>query len=87
MDRGTKVAAAAAGAVVTWFIGYKLATDHVLKSSSIVKQTIFNLQVSPLAQELLGNSIRLSSGVAGDMNQVKGFADLSFKCSGSKSNI
>lgn len=77
--------AATAGAVVTWFVGYKLATDHVLRSSSIMKQTIFNLQVSPMAQEILGDSIKLSSGVDGEMNQVKGFADLAFKCSGSKS--
>lgn len=72
-----------AGALATWAISYKVLTDYVTRSSSVVKQTLFNLQTSPEAERVLGKDIKVTSSIDGNMNQIKGFANIAFDCTGS----
>lgn len=76
------IAMASAAAVGSWIGAYYFLTDRITRSSSIVKQTLFNLQVDPEARGLLGLPMEVCSSVRGSLNQVQGIADISFECQG-----
>lgn len=71
-------------AIGSWAAAYTYITDCTSRSSSIVKQTLFNLQIDPQSKTILGSPIKVTSKVQGEMNQIKGLADVSFSCSGPK---
>lgn len=82
-----RIAVASALAVGSWFGAYYYLTDQITRSSSIVKQTLFNLQVNPAAQKLLGTPVTIDSSVNGSLNQVQGFADIAFDCQGPQGTL
>jgi len=83
INRRSRIALASAGAIGTWALSYVYLTDYIKRSSSLIQQTLFNLESSPQAVSLLGpHPFRIASPVEGELNQVKGVANLSFKCTG-----
>lgn len=80
MDK--RIAGLAAAGLATWYFCYQGLTDYVVRSSSLVKQSLFNLQINEDARRLLGDQLVINSKVNGSMNQVKGHADISFTCTG-----
>ena len=73
--------------LASWAISYRLITDNVTESSSLIQQTLFNMKSNSLAQRLLGNDIEISSRISGQLNQIKGTADVQFQCSGSTGTL
>src|SRR5690606_25289633 len=71
-------------AVASWLLGYKYMTNEVTKSSSLIKQTLFNLESNSRIVELLGRNLEIASSVEGPVNQFKGAANIEFKCVGTK---
>jgi hypothetical protein len=64
-------------ALVGCVVGYNYVTDEVMKSSSLVQQTIFSLNFAA-AQGTGPGPVKISSSVRGNMNQFKGHANITF---------
>ena len=62
----------------SWLAAYWFITEEIDKSSSIVNQTIFNLNINEIASKDLILPVKVASGVRGKMNQFKGFANINF---------
>lgn len=65
-------------AISSWFAGYMYITDEIDKSSSIVKQSLFNINASEIHDANLKLPVSISSGIRGKMNQFKGIANIEF---------
>ena len=59
----------------SWYVAYKYFINKVEKSSSIVQQTLFNLNSSKISS----SPFKIISNVSGQMNQFKGFANIGFE--------
>jgi hypothetical protein len=73
-----KGAAGVAAAVGSWLAAYWIIAEEIDKSSSIVNQSIFNININENAREDVILPIKIASGVRGKMNQFKGFAEINF---------
>lgn len=73
-----KGAAGIAAAVGSWLVAYLFVKDEINKSSSIVNQTIFNININETAEKELKLPVKIASSVRGKMNQFKGFANINF---------
>jgi hypothetical protein len=73
-----KGAAGIAAAVGSWLAAYLFVKDEINKSSSIVNQTIFNININETAEKELKLPVKIASGVRGKMNQFKGYANINF---------
>lgn len=73
--RGVAGITAAAG---SWLLAYCFIASEIDKSSSIVNQTIFNINVNESAEKEVKLPVKVASGVRGKMNQFKGFAEINF---------
>lgn len=84
MSRRRTVLLGTAGALASWAAAYSYLTDKVTRSSSLIQQTIFNLETNERSRDVLGTGIKVISPIKGDMNQYKGVADLQFECEGNQ---
>lgn len=73
-----KGAAGVTAAVGSWLAAYWFIADEIDKSSSIVNQSIFNINIDENAGKDLKLPVKVASGVRGRMNQFKGFAEINF---------
>lgn len=71
----------------TWYIAYDYFTDHIDRSSLLVRQTLFNIKCSDVLTGLLGSGIRIQSRLQGYQSQQKGFADVRFSIVGSSGSF
>lgn len=74
-------------AIASWGFGYLFLIDEIDRSSSLVQQTLYTLENNDTSSSTFGPPIKVTSGIAGNMNQYKGVANISFRCSGSKSTF
>lgn len=82
ISKGVKITGFVAGSALSWLGSYYFLSDYVLRSSSLVKQTLFNLETIDEVKEKLGGNIQVQSRINGPMNQFRGSANLSFTCQG-----
>lgn len=85
-----KAALGATAAVGSWIAAYCFIADEIDKSSSIVNQSLFNINISNITTQNLSLPVKISSGIRGKMNQFKGHAEINFDVldkSNSKINI
>lgn len=73
-----KGAAGVTAAVGSWIIAYWFIAEEIDKSSSIVNQSIFNININQNVEEELKLPVKVASGVRGKMNQFKGLAEINF---------
>lgn len=73
-----KGAAGVTAAVGSWLVAYWFIADEIDKSSSIVNQSIFNININENAENELKLPVKVASGVRGKMNQFKGIAEINF---------
>ena len=67
-----------ATAIGSWAVAYRFIADEIDKSSSIVNQSLFNINMSESNQSSLNLPVQIASGVRGEMNQFRGHADINF---------
>lgn len=73
-----KGAVGVVAAVGSWLAAYWFIADEIDKSSSIVNQSIFNININENAEKNMKLPVKIASGVRGRMNQFKGFAEINF---------
>ena len=73
-----KGAAGVTAAVGSWLVAYYFIAEEIDKSSSIVNQSIFNININENVEKELKLPVKVASGVRGKMNQFKGFAEINF---------
>lgn len=73
-----KTVAAVSGAALSWAAAYFFAANAMNNSSSIVRQTLFNINVCTDNGNGIVVPVTLSSRIRGKMNQFKGHADIDF---------
>lgn len=76
-----KTFAVVGGAVGSWAAAYWYFANSLDKSSSLVTQTLFNINNNAEKFEQIRSPIKLSSSIRGKMNQFKGHADINFDVS------
>jgi hypothetical protein len=65
-------------AVGSWMLAYYFISNEIDKSSSIVNQSLFNINISENQHPELILPVIIASGIRGKMNQFKGHAGISF---------
>lgn len=73
-----KAAAGVTAAVGSWVAAYSFIADEIDKSSSIVNQSLINININDIAAQNISLPVKISSGVRGKMNQFKGHAEIEF---------
>lgn len=73
-----KGAAGVTAAVGSWIVAYWFIAEEIDKSSSIINQSIFNININENVENELKIPVKMASGVRGKMNQFKGFAEINF---------
>lgn len=73
-----KAAVGVTAALGSWIAAYCYIADEIDKSSSIVNQSLFNINISDIQMNELSLPVKIASGVRGKMNQFKGHADINF---------
>jgi hypothetical protein len=81
-----KTFAVVGGAVGSWVAAYWYFADSLDKSSSLVTQTMFNINNNTDEFEQIRSPVKLNSSIRGKMNQFKGFADINFHISDSENS-
>lgn len=61
-----------------WYACYRYYANEIDKSSSLVRQSLFAMKSDSNFKELFGSDVEISSPINGEMNQRKGFANISF---------
>lgn len=65
-------------AIGSWLAAYYFITNEIDKSSSIVNQSIFNINYCEAKHSELILPVTVASSIRGKMNQFKGFAEINF---------
>lgn len=65
-------------AVGSWIAAYYLIVNEIDKSSSLVNQSLFNINVNDNYAKSLSFPVQIASSVRGEMNQFKGLAEINF---------
>lgn len=73
-----KGAVGVTAAVGSWLAAYYFISNEIDKSSSIVTQSLFNINVSEKEHPELILPVTIASTIRGKMNQFKGHAKISF---------
>lgn len=73
-----KGAAGVLAAAASWAAAYMFITDKIDRSSSIVNQSLFNINRFEENQITLNLPVNISSSIRGKMNQFYGHADIEF---------
>lgn len=68
----------AGAAVGTWLLAYYFVSNEIDKSSSIVRQTLFNINATNEFKNDIALPVKTSSNIRGKMNQFKGLANIDF---------
>ena len=71
----------------SWYLAYDYFTDHIDRSSLLVRQTLFNIKCNEKLSNLLGSGININSRLSGIQSQRKAFADIQFTIVGSEGRI
>ena len=66
------------GAVGSWIAAYCYFANELDKSSSLVTQTMFNINNNIENFKEISPPVKLNSSIRGKMNQFKGFAAINF---------
>ncbi len=82
-----KTFAVVGGAIGSWAAAYWYFANSLDKSSSLVIQTLFNINNNSDQVKEIRSPVMLQSSIRGRMNQFKGFADVNFDvCDSDNSN-
>lgn len=74
-----KGAFGASAAIGSWMAAYYFIVGEIDKSSSLVKQTIFNINANQENHvKTVEYPVKITSSIRGKMNQFKGLADIEF---------
>lgn len=65
-------------AVGSWIAAYYLIISEIDKSSSLVNQSLFNINFNEKYDEIMKSPVQIASGIRGKMNQFKGLAEINF---------
>ena len=65
-------------AVGSWIAAYYLIVNEIDKSSSLVNQSLFNINFNDNYAKSLSFPVQIASSVRGEMNQFKGLAEINF---------
>lgn len=65
-------------AVGSWLAAYYLIVNEIDKSSSLVNQSLFNININDNYSKSLSFPVQIASSVRGEMNQFKGLAEINF---------
>ena len=65
-------------AVGSWLVAYYFIANEIDKSSSLVNQSLFNININENYPKILSCPVQIASGVRGKMNQFKGLAEINF---------
>lgn len=77
MTVGKKIAVVG-GAVGSWIAAYWYFANDLEKSSSLVTQTLFNINNNANNFKEINSPVTLTSSIRGKMNQYKGYAAINF---------
>ena len=62
----------------SWAAAYLFIADKIDRSSSIVNQSLFNININEENRNFVNQPVKLSSSIRGKMNQFYGHADIEF---------
>lgn len=65
-------------AVGSWIAAYYFIINEIDKSSSLVNQSLFNINFNQKYDEIMKSPVQIASGIRGEMNQFKGLAEINF---------
>ena len=74
----TKGAVGVSAAIATWVASYYFIVNEIDKSSSLVNQSLFNINISEKYEKTLNCPVEITSVIRGKMNQFKGLAEINF---------